>query len=64
MMLWEIQFLYDAGIVLTDLTTTTSGSVSSASATHSSYPASSFVFVTDGKNVVAKGSVDLMCIQR
>lgn len=31
---------------------------------HSSYPASSFVFVTDGKNVVAKGSVDLMCIQR
>ena len=39
MMLWEIQFLYDAGIVLTDLTTTTSGSVSSASGTHSSYPA-------------------------
>lgn len=28
------------GVVLTDLTTTTSGSVSSASATHSSYPAS------------------------
>ncbi len=40
MMLWEIQFLYDAGIVLTDLTTSTSGSVSSASATHGSYPAS------------------------
>ena len=40
MMLWEIQFLYDAGIVLTDLTTSTSGSVSSASATHGDYPAS------------------------
>ena len=38
--IYELQFLYDAGIVLTDLTTTTSGSVSSASGTHGSYPAS------------------------
>ena len=37
--IYELQFLYDAGIVLTDLTTATSGSVSSASGTHSSYPA-------------------------
>ncbi len=40
MMLWEIQFLYDAGIVLTDLTTSASGSVSASSATHGTYPAS------------------------
>ena len=39
MQLYEIQFLYDTGIVLTDLTTATSGSVSSASGTHGSYPA-------------------------
>lgn len=39
MQLYEIQFLYDAGIVLTDLTTAASGSVSSASGTHGSYPA-------------------------
>lgn len=31
---------------------------------HSSYPAESFVFVTDGTRVVSKGSVNLMCIQR
>ena len=37
--IYELQFLYDAGIVLTDLTTATSGSVSSASGTHGSYPA-------------------------
>lgn len=36
--IYEMQFLYAA--VLTDLTTATSGSVSSASETHSSYPAS------------------------
>lgn len=39
MQLYEIQFLYDAGIVLTDLTTAASGSVSSSSGTHGSYPA-------------------------
>ena len=39
MMLHELQFLYVAA-VLTDLTTTTSGSVSSSSATHDNYPAS------------------------
>ena len=38
--IYELQFLYDAGIVLTDLTTSSSGSVSSASGTHDSYPAS------------------------
>ena len=37
--IYELQFLYDAGIVLTDLTTSSSGSVSSSSGTHSSYPA-------------------------
>ena len=37
--IYELQFLYDAGIVLTDLTTATSGRVSSASGTHGSYPA-------------------------
>lgn len=31
---------------------------------HSSYPAESFVFVTDGTRVVSKGSVNLMGIQR
>ena len=31
---------------------------------HSSYPAESFVFVTDGKRVVSKGSVNLMGIQK
>lgn len=31
---------------------------------HSSYPAESFVFITDGKRVVSKGSVNLMGIQR
>lgn len=37
--IYELQFLYDAGIVLTDLTTSSSGSVSSSSETHTSYPA-------------------------
>ena len=36
--IYELQFLYDAGIVLTDLTTSSSGSVSDASATLSGYP--------------------------
>jgi hypothetical protein len=31
---------------------------------HSSYPAESFVFITDGNRVVSKGSVNLMGIQR
>jgi hypothetical protein len=31
---------------------------------HSSYPAESYVFITDGKRVVSKGSVNLMGIQR
>ena len=31
---------------------------------HSSYPAESYVFITDGKKVVSKGSVNLMSIQR
>ncbi len=37
--IYELQFLYDAGIVLTDLTTSSSGSVSSSSGTHATYPA-------------------------
>ena len=31
---------------------------------HSSYPAESFVFITDGKRVISKGSVNLMEIQK
>ena len=31
---------------------------------HSSYRAESYVFITDGKKVVSKGSVNLMSIQR
>lgn len=31
---------------------------------HSSYPAESYIFITDGKRVVSKGSVNLMGIQR
>ena len=37
--IYELQFLYNPGAVLTDLTTSSSGSVSSSSGTHSSYPA-------------------------
>ena len=37
--IYELQFLYNRGVVLTDLTTSSSGSVSSSSGTHSSYPA-------------------------
>ncbi len=36
--IYELQFLYDAGIVLTDLTTSSSGGVSDSSATLDGYP--------------------------